>query len=144
VSERTIAAVLVAAQFTGIGIVAFGGPWPPHWSLAGLGIALALVAWSYGSMSSGTFTVSPLPRTEGAVTRHGPYRWVRHPMYLALLLAAAVFTIGAYTPLRAITAVGLLIVLVAKIRIEERALQARHPEYAATMAGVPRLLPLLW
>ncbi len=143
-SERTIAAVLVAAQFIGIGIVAFGGHWPPYWSLAGLGSALAIVAWAYGAMASGTFTVSPLPRTEGSITRHGPYRWVRHPMYLAVLLAAAAFTFGAFTWVRAIASAVLLVVLVAKIRIEERALQARHPEYGRAMAGVPRLLPFLW
>jgi len=144
VSERASAAVLVAAQFTGIGVVAFGGPWPPPWSLACLGAALALVAWAYGSMSSGTFTVSPLPRAEGSITRRGPYRWVRHPMYLAVLLAAAGFTVGAYTPMRLFAALGLLVALVTKIRLEERALLARHPEYAGSMADVPRLLPLLW
>ncbi len=142
--ERALPALLVLAQFTGIGVVAFAGPWPPGWALGGLLAGLALVAWAWAAMPPRTFTVSPEPRADGSITVRGPYRWVRHPMYLAVLLAAFSFTVGAPTAYRATATVGLLLVLVVKARFEERLLERRHPGYQDRMAGIPRLVPGVW
>lgn len=142
--EGRAALGLVVAQFTGIALVAFGGPVPPAWVLLVLALALGLVGWAWAAMPPRTFTVSPVPRSSGALTQRGPYRFVRHPMYLAVLAAAFAFAAGAFTPLRMLAACALVPVLVAKIRLEERLLEARHSRYQAAMAGVARLVPGIW
>jgi len=67
------------------------------------------------------------------------YRWVRHPLYLGLLLAlwcAPVMTLGRV--LFAGLATGYFVLLA---RLEERQLVSEHREYRAYQAQVPMLLP---
>jgi protein-S-isoprenylcysteine O-methyltransferase Ste14 len=91
-----------------------------------------------------SFTVQPRPRAEGALVTSGPFRIVRHPIYLgALLCLAGGSLFRSWTGL-ALT--GVLAVLWAgKARVEERYLSARFPEYEAYRRRVRhRLVPFLY
>src|SRR5690242_816722 len=72
-----------------------------------------------------------LPDVRGLVTR-GPYRFVRHPLYLGELTAALGVAVGAR---RLVLALGVWVVCVAlqlaRTRYEESSLSAEFPEYAA-------------
>ena len=78
--------------------------------------------------------------------RTGPYRFVRHPAYSALLLAAAAggLYVGNWLSLVALV-VAVTAGLVYRITVEERALSqdvgAAYREYAATHK---RLVPFVW
>jgi len=81
-----------------------------------------------------------LPRELRVVTG-GPYRYVRHPNYVAVVgeILALPLAGGAWiTTLAGGALFGLL--LRARVRSEETALLAR-PEYSSLMAGKPRFLP---
>jgi protein-S-isoprenylcysteine O-methyltransferase Ste14 len=80
------------------------------------------------------------------VVSDGPYRWVRHPSYVGLLVALA--GLGLMLTDWASLAVAVLLplaTLVWRIRVEERALRdglgAAYGDYAA---GRKRLLPGVW
>ena len=75
--------------------------------------------------------------------RHGPYRYVRHPMYLAVLLFGTGVAIGFADAWRWGVLALLAVVLHFKARFEERALLALHPDYADYMRRTPALIPLL-
>ena len=81
-----------------------------------------------------------LPEVRGLVTR-GPYRLVRHPVYLGEFGAVAGFLIGAHTPRNAVCALVFAIAQAIRMGLEERALQHEFPEYAAYAATTPRLVP---
>lgn len=89
-------------------------------------------------------TALPHPRAEAALVERGAYRFVRHPIYGGLILAAlglAVITPWAGTFL----AVGLLaIVLDLKRRREEVWLLHRYPAYAAYRQRTRALIPYLY
>jgi methyltransferase len=72
------------------------------------------------------------------VTR-GPYRWVRHPNYVAVVMEILLVPLvhGAWLTAAAFT-VANAVVLRIRIRAEEAAL---GPGYAAAFAGRPRFIP---
>ena len=82
-----------------------------------------------------------LPEVRGLVTR-GPYRWVRHPVYLGELVSGLGIVIAKPHPL--VLAIYATFVVLQYLRtvFEERALAAAFPtEYPVYRARVPRLVP---
>ena len=144
VAMRSI--ILVALQFALIAAIAI--PWgAPRWNVAATllvaaGIALGL--WALTANRPGNFNVRPEPKPSGHLVTGGPYRFVRHPMYLAVLLFGAGFCVGYAAPWRWLAFAALGLVLHAKARIEEAAMTARHPEYAAYARRTRRIVPFVW
>lgn len=96
-----------------------------------IGLSVALVGelvrlWAAGHLEKGR-----------EITRSGPYRYVRHPLYLGSAVMGLGFIIAARTIFPAIIAsVYLGATLSAAIRTEEAALEARFGgEYAAYREG---------
>jgi len=110
--------------------------------LAGAGIALGL--WALSANRIGNFNIRPDPRQGGRLVRHGPYRWIRHPMYSALLLAGVACTraAGDLTSLLALGALALVLGL--KARVEERALVLQHPDYRSYQQQSWRFVPFVY
>lgn len=92
----------------------------------------------------GNFNVRPDLKANARLVTDGIYRWVRHPMYLAVLLAMAAAIAADPRAWRILAWIGLVVVLLAKARREEALLQVRFPAYAAYMQRTRRLLPLLY
>jgi protein-S-isoprenylcysteine O-methyltransferase Ste14 len=79
------------------------------------------------------------PYTHLRFTTPGPYRLVRHPLYVGWLFAF--WSTPTMTATHLLFAVGTTAYILLAIRWEERDLVAAHPEYAAYRAHVPMLLP---
>lgn len=71
----------------------------------------------------------------------GPYRYVRHPLYVGWLLAF--WGTPAMTVTHLFFALGTTVYILLAIRWEERDLMAVHPEYADYRRRVPALCPHL-
>jgi methyltransferase len=115
----------------------------PRWLffwLALLGAATGLRWWCIRSLGNQWNIRAAVPEDLEPVTR-GPYRWVRHPNYLAVILEFAALPMagGAW-----VSAIGLSaldgLVLVDRIRAEERLLD-QAPGYKEAFAGRARLIP---
>ncbi len=122
-------------------------PLPPaaRWSGAALaGLALALVPWVLVSLGD-NISETVLTRRGQRLVTHGPYRWVRHPLYTAGLLM--VFGLGllianGFTLM--LSAVLAAFFLLRVIPAEERALGERFgAEHQAWVRRTGRLLPRL-
>jgi protein-S-isoprenylcysteine O-methyltransferase Ste14 len=74
-------------------------------------------------------------------TTPGPYRMVRHPLYIGWF--TVFWAAPTMTAAHLLFAVGTTIYILAAIRWEERDLVSMHPEYAAYRRRVPMLLPRL-
>jgi methyltransferase len=76
------------------------------------------------------------------VVTSGPYRWLRHPNYLAVALEGVALPLihGAWLTALAFSAANAALLRV-RIRVEERALAA-HCDGDARLGDRPRLLPL--
>lgn len=71
----------------------------------------------------------------------GPYRLVRHPLYIGWF--TVFWAAPTMTAAHLLFAMGMTAYILAAIRWEERDLVAAHPEYAAYREEVPMLLPRL-
>jgi protein-S-isoprenylcysteine O-methyltransferase Ste14 len=81
------------------------------------------------------------PEARGLVTR-GPYRFVRHPLYLGEIITATGVVVGTASPALA----GLLVLLLIAFQywratLEERALTRVFPDYATYQRQTWRIVP---
>jgi protein-S-isoprenylcysteine O-methyltransferase Ste14 len=104
-------------------------------------LAASLGVWALTANRPGNFSVFPTPRKGARLVTGGPYRHVRHPMYLAVLLAALGLALGWHTTVHAMSFAALALVLHVKAGLEERLLLARFPEYRDYRQRTPRILP---
>lgn len=104
---------------------------------------LVVGLWALYTNRPGNFNIRPEPRSGGRLVTTGPYRFVRHPMYLAVLLVAAGLVLGDFAAWRIAAFVALAAVLHAKAAIEERLLPNAHAGYADYARRTPRLIPFL-
>jgi protein-S-isoprenylcysteine O-methyltransferase Ste14 len=82
-----------------------------------------------------------VPYTSLRFTTPGPYRLVRHPLYVGWL--TVFWAAPTMTAAHLLFASGMTAYILAAVRWEERDLVAAHPEYAAYRRRVPMLLPRL-
>jgi protein-S-isoprenylcysteine O-methyltransferase Ste14 len=150
--DQSLGNLLVAAQFALIGLIAWqAGPFflarqasDLAWAVLAAGIALGV--WAVMSNRPGNFNIRPVPKPGGALVTAGPYAWIRHPMYSAILLMALAGVYGVDIPGRTLVGTaffGLLGVLWLKAGIEERLMLASHPGYAAYMKASSKFIPWL-
>jgi protein-S-isoprenylcysteine O-methyltransferase Ste14 len=106
---------------------------------------VALRIWSIRTLGR-FFTYQVMTTADQHVISHGPYRFVRHPSYSALLasvVGAGVATANPVSPLAAV--VIALVGLTRRMSVEEAALARRMgDEYRTFAASRKRLVPGLW
>lgn len=149
-TPHRIGTLLVAAQFAlmmGLGIAAAPafigmGASPGAWVLV-LGSA-GLGAWAVWANRPGNFNIRPTPREGGRLIGDGPYRWIRHPMYTAVLVCAMGCAWAAEVSWAWLAWVVLAAVLACKAVLEERWMAAVHPGYEAYCARTSRFVPGLF
>jgi len=92
-----------------------------------------------------SWSVFPEPDTHAQLCRNGLYRWIRHPMYLAVVLTCLAVTWSARSYASWIWMALLLAVIHMKIYIEERMWLEREPEkYRAYIKTTKRLIPYVY
>jgi protein-S-isoprenylcysteine O-methyltransferase Ste14 len=142
-------ALLVTLLVGAVVLEGLTGRFPFHSGAAAAGIVLAgcalvLHGWArrtLGPMWSGVVQV----RAQHALVERGPYRLVRHPIYLAGLLLAAGTFLAHPSLTTASLGAGFSVGVLLKARLEERALRsALGGDYERYAARVPALVPRLW
>jgi protein-S-isoprenylcysteine O-methyltransferase Ste14 len=146
-----VGTALVAAQFGLLALLAAlalaPGAWPTADAALLVAAGAALGAWALTANRPGNFNIRPQPRAGAVFVHRGPYRWIRHPMYSALLLAGlgavrmAGGDAGWASPAGWAAWAALLAVLWAKSAVEEHALLRVFDGYAAYRQRSGRFLP---
>ena len=105
-------------------------------------LAVILVIWARFTFGMRSLHYAANP-TDGGLVTSGPYRFVRHPIYAAILF----FVWAGVTSRTTLLDVGLRILVsaVTAVRIvaEERLVTARYPGYVAYAARTRRVIPFL-
>lgn len=146
-NARITAWLLVAAQFMLIGAVALlpGDHWHVTTAHDVVAVGLILAAlllglWAARWLGRG-LTPLPLPNGRVELVTAGPYRWVRHPMYSAVMLGMGGVALASGSWWSAASWIGLVALLSFKSRWEERHLARAFPGYGEYREQTGRFVP---
>ncbi|MDG2454444.1 MAG: isoprenylcysteine carboxylmethyltransferase family protein [Bacteroidia bacterium] len=107
--------------------------------------SIVLGLWAIRSVGENNWSVYPIPNKDSTITSTGPFGYIRHPIYTALLLFMAGIALRSYGWIIWMVYGLLLILLVLKIVYEEKQLLAKHAEYADFKKTTKkRLIPYIW
>jgi methyltransferase len=109
-------------------------------AVTGLAASAGLRLWVIRTLGT-TWNVTAHVPADGRIQTGGPYRYVRHPNYVAVALefACLPIAVGAL-PEAVFLSIANAAVLAPRIRAEERLLDA-IPGYREAFSGVPRFIP---
>ena len=146
-AQHRLGSVLVALQFALIAALAVlavpafltGHAPAGAWVVAAAGALLGL--WALSCNRPGNFNIRPTPREGGRLVQQGPYRWIRHPMYTAVIACGLACSWAGNSLWGWSGVVALVAVLATKARFEERWMLTEHPGYAAYRTRTWRFLP---
>lgn len=136
--------ILVGVQFILIFFLAwYGGVFGGIVSNILLVLALLLGFWAVMTMH---FRVSIFPevRSDQQLFTGGPYRFIRHPMYTAVLLATFSWVMHRIDIISLFAWLCLLIDLMIKLFYEERLLREKFSDYEAYTMRSKRLIPWIY
>ncbi len=113
-----------------------------RWVGVGLGIvSLPLFAWTHQALGK-NWSGSLVTKEGHTLVSSGPYRWVRHPMYTALILQQLASLLLSANWVIGIAGLGISILCVARVGDEEALMiEEFGDQYRAYMERTGRFLP---
>ena len=117
-------------------------PAPIRWmGVAVLLMGSGLFVWTFRSLGR-NLTDTVVTRRQHTLVQHGPYRWIRHPLYTSAALLIVALSLICANWFLLVTGVVLLSILVMRTRIEEENLVARFGDsYRDYMERTGRFVP---
>jgi len=103
-------------------------------------VGAAVGVWSAIYLGKG-LTPSPLPNGRTDLVSAGPYRWVRHPMYSAVMLFMAGVAARSGSWIVVVELIGLVVLFGVKAKWEETQLRDEFDGYEEYSAKTPQFIP---
>jgi len=95
-------------------------------------------------MRIGNFRIVPLIKVGGVLVTSGPYKYIRHPMYLAQVIVVAPLVVDYFSWVRFGVILILILDLLIKIQFEEKRLLNHFPDYDVYRKNSWKLIPFLY
>ena len=107
-----------------------------------IGAALGILTLCYNKI--GNFSVYPEIKQQAKLITTGPYRKIRHPMYVALIIMMIGIALYNYHWVNAVGCTMVLCAVINKANIEERLLLIRFTDYSAYQRNTKRFIPFIY
>jgi protein-S-isoprenylcysteine O-methyltransferase Ste14 len=105
-------------------------------------LAALLMIWARVTFGMRSFHYAANP-TEGGLVTTGPYRYLRHPIYAAILLFLWTGVAFNASPLSVALGLVATAMLALRIAFEERLVRRRYPEYDDYARRTKRVIPFI-
>ncbi|QCU90520.1 methyltransferase family protein [Thiomicrorhabdus sediminis] len=136
---------LVIAQFTLIALLLLALPLSFAWPVLAIqAVALLLALSAFWAMSLHNFNIIPDPKKGALLVKHGPYRWIRHPMYSSIIIFFLPLVMLDFTGINLILFANLMIVLLIKLHYEEWLLEQVFNNYPDYQLQTKKLFPWIY
>lgn len=107
-------------------------------------IGVGLGIWAILVMSKSKLNIAPVPRTGSILINAGPYRYLRHPMYLSLLLVFVPMMLFHSSVVGWIVFGVFFVNLIIKLTYEEQLLLETFNRYKDYQLHTWRLIPWIY
>ena len=143
--NKSLSYALVTIQFGALLVLALTGPiLASGFWLVVEGAALLLGLWAILAMRIGNFNITPQPKEGAQLIAIAPYRWIRHPMYLSLIVGGAALVANSFSWVRLFIWIVLTLDLLFKLNFEERLLIHHFIGYEQLRHRSWRLIPFVY
>ncbi len=105
--------------------------------------SFSIAVRSFIVMRLGTFNIRPALKSQSKLVTSGPYRYIRHPMYVSVFLGCGGLVATSYDVLRIGLFMILCTALYSKAVMEEKILLATFPEYEKLQEKTGMFIPWL-
>ena len=105
-------------------------------------LAVSLMVWARVTFGWRSFHAAGTP-TEGGLVTTGPYKYVRHPIYAAVLYFAWTGVLSHLSVMNIALGICAIGGAVLRMVVEETLVATRYPEYEAYANRTARVIPFL-
>ncbi|MFZ1527378.1 MAG: methyltransferase [Ferruginibacter sp.] len=116
---------------------------PPAFSIF-LGISFLLMVWAVAAMKQSGLRIMPDPHLNAVLITNGPYRYIRHPMYTAVLCGGIALLFANFSLPRLGYWAALALVLVLKLLYEEKMLSKKFENYTGYAKNTCMIIPFIF
>lgn len=135
----------VIIQFSAIAYILFSGPKFAVSFLILVELAgLFLGVWALWAMRKSVLSVYPDPEPGFSLIENGPYKLIRHPMYLALFLFLVPLVLSFPTEYRILVLIIFTVNQFLKLHYEENILLKKIRDYKLYSQRTKRIIPFLY
>ena len=145
-TEKIYPTLLVAVQLGSLVFLIVSGP-VFAFTVAGIFVEMAgvfLGLLSIYVMGLGNFNIRPIVKESGVLITSGPYGIIRHPMYLAQVIAIVPLVCESFSYWRLAVLLLLIIVLTIKMEYEEKRLVKHFNGYSEYKKYTKKVIPFVY
>ena len=100
--------------------------------------------WAILVMQKSKLRITPDVASNAILIKIGPYKYIRHPMYLSVLTVCLSFVLSNINSLTILLFIFLFLDLFLKMNYEEKLLKRAFANYSEYMIKTKRLIPYLY
>jgi protein-S-isoprenylcysteine O-methyltransferase Ste14 len=105
-------------------------------------LAAMLMLWARLTFGRRSYHASAIP-TEGGLMTTGPYKYLRHPIYAAVLYFVWTGVASHFSMISCVLGIVVTIGLTIRMLAEERLVAEKYPEYTEYAARTKRVVPFI-
>ena len=114
-----------------------------YWlALCACGIGLGIYTLFFNKI--GNFSVYPEIRSHAKLITTGPYRFIRHPMYVSLIIMMIGIALYNYHWINFVGVVMVTVAVIGKATIEEKLLGKHFADYCEYQSTTKRFVPYIY